>query len=94
MKIIEEERADRFGRYPIWIKGKDANQQKIYEELYQQYGGQGYKFAIVIDCSHDEFEDAEKETPVYFLDELLDEIISYCGVEEVRRRLDELTCRN
>ena len=52
MKIIEEERADRFGRYPIWIKGKD------------------------------------------FLDELLDEIISYCGVEEVRRRLDELTCRN
>lgn len=38
--------------------------------------------------------DPEKETPVYFLDTILDELISYCGPEEVRRRLDELTCRN
>ena len=94
MKIIEEEKTDRFGNYPIWIKGKDANPQKIFEELYRRYGGQGYKFAIVFDCSADEWEDPEEETPVYFLDEILDELISYCGAEEVRRRLDELICKN
>ena len=93
MQIFEDEKTDRFGNYPIWIKGKDANPQKIHEELYRRYGGQGFKFAIVFDCSADEWEDPEKETPVYFLDTILDEIISYCGLEEVRRRLDELKCR-
>ena len=95
MKVYEDEKIDRFGNYPgIWIKGKDANPQKIHEELYRRYGGQGHKFAIVFDCSADEGEDPEKDTPVYFLDTILDELISYCGVEEVRRRLDELTCGN
>lgn len=94
MRVYEDEKTDRFGNYPIWIKGKDANPQKIYEELWRRYGGQGYKFAIMFDCSKDEWEDPEKETPVYFLDDILDEIINYCGLEEVRRRLDELTCRN
>lgn len=95
MRIFEDEKTDRFGNYPaVWIKGKDANPQKIHEELYTRYGGQGYKFAIVFDCSADEWEDPEKETPVYFLDTILDELIFYCGPEEVRRRLDELTCRN
>lgn len=95
MKVYEGEKTDRFGNYPaFWIKGKDADPQKIHEELWRRYGGQGYKFAIVFDCSKDEWEDPEKETPVYFLDTILEEIISYCGVEEVRRRLDELTCRD
>ncbi len=94
MQISEGEKPDRFGNYPIWIKGKDANPQKIFEELFYKYGGQGYKFAIIFDLSRDEFEDPEKETPVYFLDEILEEVIDYCGIEEVRRRLDELTCRN
>lgn len=90
MRVCEDEKADRFGNYPVLrIKGKDANPQKIYEELWGRHGGQGYKFAIVFDCSKDEWEDPEKETPVYFLDTILDEIINYCGLEEVRRRLDE-----
>lgn len=94
MKVSEYEKTDRFGIYPaLWIKGKDANPQKIYEALWSRYGGQGYKFAIVFDCSKDEWEDLEKETPVYFLDEILEEAIDYCGLEEVRRRLDELSCR-
>ena len=95
MKVYEDENADRYGNYPaLRIKGKDANPQKIYEELWNRYGGQGYKFAIVFDCSKEEFEDPEKETPIYFLDAILEEMINYCGVEEVRRRLDELSCRN
>lgn len=94
MKVFEDEKADRFGNYPIWISGKDANPQKIYEELYSRYGGQGYKFAIIFDCSMEEWEEPEKETPVYFLDDILDELIYYCGIEEVRRRLEELECRS
>ena len=27
MHIFEDEKTDRFGNYPIWIKGKDANPQ-------------------------------------------------------------------
>ena len=34
MKVYEDEKTDRFGNYPIWIKGKNANSQKI-EELGQ-----------------------------------------------------------
>ena len=45
-------------------------------------------------AGQNEWENPEKETPVYFLDTILDELIFYCGPEEVRRRLDELTCRN
>ena len=94
MQVFEDEKTDRFGNYPILIKGKDANPQKIHEELYRRYGGQGFKFAIVFDCSKDEWEEPGRETPVYFLDAVLDELILYCGIEEARRRLDELTCRN
>ena len=94
MQVFEDEKTDRFGNFPIWIKGKDANPQKIHEELYRRYGGQGYKFAKVFDCSAEEGEDPEKETTVYFFYTILDGLISYCGIEEVRRRLDELTCRN
>lgn len=94
MKVYEGEKTDRFGNYPIWIKGKDANPQKIQEELYRRYGGQGYKFAVVFDCAKDEWEEPEEETAVYFLDTILDEVISYCGPDEVRRRMDELQCGN
>lgn len=90
MKIIESEREDRYGNYPIWIKGSDATPQKIQDELFRRYGGQGYKFAIVFDVSKDEWEEPEKKTAVYFLDEILDELIAYCGVKKIRRILDEM----
>ena len=90
MKIIEEEREDRYGNYPIWIKGSDATPQKIHEELFNRFGGQGYKFAIIFDVSKDEWEDPEKETPIYFMDELLDELIRYCGTEKVKKELAKL----
>lgn len=92
MKISEGEKADRFGNYPIWIRGKDANPQKVYEKLYEKYGGQGFKFAIIIDCSHEEWREPEEETPIYFLTDIFDEVIYYIGLEEARRRLNELTC--
>ena len=90
MQVSEGEKTERFGNYHIWIKVKDAIPQKIHEELWRRYGGQGYKFAIIFDCSQDEWEEPEKETPVYFLDEILEELLHYCGLEEVRRRLNEL----
>lgn len=90
MKIDDSERKDRYGRYPIWIKGKDANPQKIQEALYSRYCGQGYKFAIIFDCSKDEYEEPEVETPVYFLDDILNEVIHYCGVEAVKKELERM----
>ena len=34
MRVFEDEKADRFGNYPaLRIRGKDANPQKIHEEL-------------------------------------------------------------
>lgn len=90
VKIDDSEKKDRYGRYPIWIKGKDANPQKIQEALYSRYGGQGYKFAIIFDCSKDEYEEPEVETPVYFLDDILDEVINYCGVEAVKKELERM----
>lgn len=67
MQIFEDEKTDRFGNYPIWIKGKDANPQKIHEELYRRYGGQGYKFAIVFDCSPDSGRTRRKKHQYIFL---------------------------
>lgn len=35
MRVCEDEKADRFGNYPaLRIRGKDANPQKIHEELW------------------------------------------------------------
>ena len=48
---------------------------------------------VVFDCSKDEWEDPEKETLIYFLDTILDELIFYCGLEKVRMGVDELTCK-
>lgn len=41
MKVYEDEKPDRFENYPaLWIEGRGANPQKIYEELWGRYGGQ------------------------------------------------------
>lgn len=84
----DDARTDRYGIYPaIWVSGKDACPQKIFDELFRRFGGQGYKFAIVFDCSREEYQDPEKETPVYFLDDLRAELIEYCGTDMIRAEL-------
>ncbi len=89
MKVNESEKEDRFGIYPCCrVSSKDAIPQNIHEWLYRHH--EGFKFAIVFDCTKDEWEESDKETPVYFLDSILDEVISYCGVDAVRKRLEEL----
>lgn len=88
MKVNETEKPDRYGEYPCCrVSGKDANPQNIHEWLYRNYDG--YKFAIIFDCTKDEWEELDKETPVYFLDAILDEVINYCGADAVRKRLDK-----
>lgn len=89
MKVNETENLDRFGIYPCCrVSGKDANPQNIQEWLYRNY--EGYKFTIIFDCTKDEWEEPDKETPVYFLDSILDEVINYCGADAIRKRLEEL----
>lgn len=86
MKVNELEKVDRFGIYPCCrISGRDANPQKIQEWLYRHH--EGYKFAIIFDCTKDEWEEPDKESMIYFLDDILDEIINYCGADAVRKRL-------
>ena len=88
MKVNQEEKEDRYGIYPaIRVSGKDANPQNIHEWLYRN-GYDGYKFCIVFDCMADEWEEPDKETPVYFMDEIEDEIMEYIGEERVRRWLE------
>lgn len=85
---------DRYGRIPhAYITGADATPQKIHDAIWQSgLGGMGYKFAIVIDMSHDEYEEPPKETELYFLDDLLEEVVEYVGTDNVRKWLDE-RCR-
>ena len=54
MKVIQDV-TDRFGRYPIIFKGKNVKLEDIHDWLFSHY--QGYKFAIVIDETVDEFEE-------------------------------------
>ena len=76
MKVIEETK-DRFGRYPIIFKGKNVKLEDIHYWLFSHY--QGYKFAIVIDETVDEYEEQfTKLVYVYFLDEIKEELEAYC----------------
>lgn len=38
----------------------------------------------------DEWEKTEKQTPLYYLDSLLDEIIVYCGIDSVKERIKQI----
>lgn len=76
MKVIEETQ-DRFGKYPIIFKGRNIKLEDIHQWLFEHY--QGYKFAIVIDETVDEFEEQfTKSVYVYFLDEIKEELEDYC----------------
>lgn len=77
MKVNQEEKADRYGIYPhIRVSGKDANPKSIHEWLYS-HGGCGYKFVMIFDCMADEWQEPEKEYPIYHMDTVDDEIMEY-----------------
>lgn len=82
---------NRYGETPAaYITGSDATLQKIHDAIWENgLGGMGYKFAMVFDVSNDEYEEPPKEAELYFLDDLLEEVIEYVGVEKVRELLDE-----
>lgn len=85
MKVNQEEKVDRYGIYPhIRVSGKDANPQNIHEWLYSHYGT-GYKFVMIFDCTADEWEEPEKEYPVYHMDAIDEEIMEYIGTERVKQ---------
>lgn len=68
----------------------DATPQKIHDALWKNgLCGEGYKFAMVFDESKDEYEEPPKETELYFLDDLLEEVVEYMGADKVRKLLDE-----
>ena len=82
---------NRYGETPAaYITGSDATPQKIHDAIWKNgLGGMGYKFAMVFDASTDEYEEQPKETELYFLDDILEEVIEYVGVDKVRELLDE-----
>lgn len=64
----------------------DATPQKIHDALWKNgLCGEGYKFAMVFDESKDEYEEPPKETELYFLDDLLEEVVEYMGADKVRK---------
>lgn len=92
MLIEEEERKDSYGGAPsIWVKPKRCSLQKIFDYLFKHYWG--YKFVFIFDCTHDYWEEMDKEEPVYFMDEILEELINYAGADVVRAKLNEMENR-
>lgn len=81
MKVTEDNQ-DRFGRYPIWFTG--GNLKEIHEWLYSHYNG--YKFVIVLDETKGEYEPLEVPTPVYFADEVLDEIADFYDLKTIKKQ--------
>lgn len=78
MKVIEDVQ-DKHGNYCIIFKS--TNLRLIYDWLYNHYGGNGFKFAIVIDLSIDCDYEEPTETLVYFLDEITEEVLDYAGLK-------------
>ena len=75
MTVIEDAE-DRYGQSCIIFK--TTNLKLINEWMYNHYGGNGWKFVIMLDENGDEYHEMN-EAYVYFLDSLTDEFISYIG---------------
>lgn len=69
MRIITDKQ-DRFGNFPIWFYSR--NLRDINDYLQHHYDG--YKFAIVIDCTLGEIAPLEKPLPVYFFGDIAKEV--------------------
>lgn len=94
MRVKEGDMEDRYGQ-PICIKvsGSDATPQKIYDYLWN-HGYQGYKFIVIIDTTQPEYEIPEKETPVYFMDTLFEELCAYRRANEMAQWLKDWLEKN
>lgn len=51
--------------------------------------GYGYKFVMIFDCMADEWQESDKEYPIYHMDAVDDEIMEYIGVERVKQWLKQ-----
>ena len=76
---VNEEGKDKYGHYCLIFSGTQIV-QKIHEWLAMRYGG-GYKFCIVMDCIGEEFPEPG-DVYVYFMDEIVDEVMQYSGYEK------------
>ncbi len=94
LKLNDDYIRDKYGITPFaYVSGNDATPQRIFDKIWEQNGGAGYKFAIIIDVSHDEYETPEKETPIYYLDDLFTEMCEYIGVKYAKEKIDELALK-
>lgn len=75
MKVIVSDKEDRTGNFPI-IFPASARVSEIHEWLFNHFGAEGYKFALIFDESKDEFEVMQK-AHVYWLDEIDKELQAY-----------------
>lgn len=88
MKISNREETDRFGIFPaLWIDNPPKTYGDLIDTLYREYG-EGYKFAVLFSTMSSDIE-YEKHIPVYLIDDILDEVIEYCGVDKVANVLKE-----
>jgi len=73
---VNEDAQDRYGK-ACMIFSKSATVPDIWEWLHKNYNG--YKFAIVMDCTREEFDADIDETVVNWFGDLADEAIEANG---------------
>lgn len=79
MKVVEDQE-DRYGRGLLVFSGVKSIDE-VYYWLQTHYSG--YKFGMTFDCTKDEYQEPDRKFYVYFLDELLDEVMEYCDIKKV-----------
>lgn len=82
MKVYDD-RQDGYGRDMFVFSGV-KNIDEVYLWLQQNYPG--YKFGMVFDCTHDEFQEPDRKFYVYFLDELTEEVMAYSDFVRINQR--------
>ena len=67
---------DKYGRSCIVFSGAKKFSD-VYDWLFNHYNG--YKFAVLLDCSMSEYPEPDSKIYVHFLDELHDEVAMEAG---------------
>ena len=71
---------DRY-KQTITVEVASKDVRGIFDELFNRYGGQGYKFVMVFDVSGEEYCPPPIFTPIYIMDDITDEFLDYSGLE-------------